>query len=169
MWWSVVDTSYLTELFKVPGRFEDASAAAVRGKFAEAIEAAARLYVPVPVIFELANHIANVTDGGSRRTLARHLASAIATSVENDTPWRIFPNRDDAILRSLGHTLELCNAFAAEFAIQQIGLTDTSVIVAARELHPRAVNRFPVCPVHIWTRDHAIKAHEPSAEINPFV
>jgi hypothetical protein len=69
----VVDTSYLLELLKVPGRFDPAFSERVKQKFREAVAAGHRLYVPFPVIFELANHIALVRDGGGTQA-ARGLA-----------------------------------------------------------------------------------------------
>lgn len=169
--WIVVDTSYLLELFKVPGSFTAQANIAIRARFDAAFGASARLYVPVPVIFELANHIADVADGAARRRLSMELAQTIKSCHDTSIPWLIVPTSGDEILEDLSNVLALCDSFSTEFAMQKCGLTDTSVAVVARELKRRALqypaNSQPV--VHIWTRDHALKAHEPDKEPFPFV
>lgn len=50
----VIDTSYLLELFAVPGNTQLQAAKAVQAKFAQAFNSNAQLFVPLPVLFELA-------------------------------------------------------------------------------------------------------------------
>lgn len=167
--WVVVDTSYLLELFRVPGDYEEEAHQRVSAKFAELIQSGGRLYVPVPVIFELANHVADVADGHVRYELARKLKKTVETSLEENSPWIILPTMSERILLDLVDTLTLCNAFAEEFAVQSIGLTDISLISISKHVAEKAGRQVPRANVFIWTRDAALKAHEPNAEPDAFV
>jgi predicted nucleic acid-binding protein len=162
----LVDTSYLLELFKVPDRFEPAFAERVKQRFRAAMDAKYRLYVPFPVVFEVANHIAGVRDGGSRKRLADLLANTVRNCVESANPWIITPASED-ILYDLSELLRLCDVYAREMAVQSIGLSDTAIIEEARRL--KGKYNQPEDRVHIWTRDQALKAHEPDAEPAPLL
>ena len=162
----VIDTSYLLELLKVPGHFDPVFSDEVKQRFSQSVTAGHRLYVPFAIVFELANHIALVRDGGSRKRLADKLAATVRTCIENATPWIITPASED-ILYDLSELLRLCDVYAQELAIQGIGLSDTSIIEEARRLK-RKYNQ-PEDRVHIWTRDQALKSHEPDAEPEPLV
>jgi len=162
----VVDTSYLVELFKVPGKFSPDFAERVKERFGKAIQAGHRLYVPVAVIFEVANHIAHVRHSGDRKKLANLLADTVRSSVETGTPWTITPAPED-VLANLTQLLRLCDKYAKELASQGIGLSDTALIDQAGRL--KAKYNQPGDRVHIWTTDGALKAHEPDPEPAPLV
>jgi len=160
----VIDTSYLTELFRVPDKFDPARAGQVKERFREAISVGHRLYVPFAVVFELANHIAHARDGGSRKQLAEKLASTVRISVETSNPWVIIPDAKH-ILYDLSELLRLCDVYAQEMASQSIGLSDTAIIVEARRLKQKY--NQPGDRVHIWTLDKLVKAYEPDPEADP--
>jgi predicted nucleic acid-binding protein len=162
----LIDTSYLVELFKVPGLFEPDFAERVKKRFSAAVHAGHRLYVPFPVVFEVANHIAGVRDGGARKKLADLLANTVRSCVESANPWIITPASED-ILYDLSELLRLCDVYAREMAVQSIGLSDTAIIDEARRL--KSKYNQPGDRVHIWTRDQALKAHEPDAEPAPLL
>jgi len=69
----VIDTSYLLELFEVPKSSDPQAVTEVRKRYAEAVEGSARLFVPLPCLLELANHIADVPQGDLRHRLANNL------------------------------------------------------------------------------------------------
>lgn len=62
----VIDTSYLLELYAVPGHSTQEAVDEIRSRFTDAVRQGARLYVTVPSIYELANHIAHISDGNVR-------------------------------------------------------------------------------------------------------
>lgn len=163
----VIDTSYLVEIYRVPGRFHEAAHAEIVRRLAIELDRGTRCYVPVAVIFELANHVAHVKSGASRRALAKRLADDVRASIDQGVPWIVVPTEDRAILMETAHLLELVDEFATALADQAIGLSDAAVITEARRLKKRPTH--PGFPVHIWTREQAMKAHEPDAEPDPFV
>jgi predicted nucleic acid-binding protein len=156
----IVDTSYLLELYKVPAFFSPAHHAQVKSRFERAVEAKSRLYVPFPVLFEVANHIVDGRAEGSRVALAKRFVGDVLRSIEKATPFIITPAIDEDGMKAL------LRVFAEEMARERIGLTDSSIIEAAVRLkqsygaHAR---------IHIWTKDRRLKAREPDAEPNAFV
>lgn len=171
----VVDTSYLLELFAVPHRYKysstKASVTAVRKKFEDAIKAGAQLFVPLPVLFELGNHMADITDGNQRRQQAMQLQETVSQWLAGDGPITIVSAMDDS--RTVQ---DFCSALAAlthrfkELAPSQHGLTDTAVVMEAERLHSKHPDTSLVkYQIHIWTRHRNLKAREPVTEANPFV
>lgn len=160
----VVDTGYLVELFKVDGHYNDESHRTIAQKFKAVDEIESdRIYVPVSVLFELANHIAHVNNGGRRIKLASKLAMIVKECVENENPWIIEPCEE---LKSVQNLYETLLKFSYEYSVQGLGLTDTSVLLIAEELRKKYA---PSYFIHIWTTDQALKAREPNTEQNPFV
>ena len=97
-----------------------------------------RLYVTVPVLFEVANHIVHVRNGHHRRQLIVKFRGAVSGSLQDKTPWTIVgPLRDDILLRPQD-LAKLADRFAAEAAIGY-SLADISVIDLARRLQGRQV------------------------------
>ena len=157
----VMDTSYLLELFAVPGFCSKASVAEVKKRFERAVQEKASIYVPLPCLFELANHVADVKDGGRRKILADSLVSTVESCTSKGAPWIITPfDMGNALPRP-------CRAFAADYAPRGIGLTDAFTIGEALRLKKK-YNGPRYC-VHIWTKDHALKACEPDTEAEPFL
>ena len=154
----VIDTSYLDELYAVPGKSTEAHVGEVRSRFRNAIIQKGRFYVPVPCIFELGNHI------GAKRShdLARKLLKDVEASLQDQGPWILTPNADFQVLS------RLCRAFVGEFVQQAISLTDAFTIFEARRLK-RERYKGKGFRVHIWTKDRSLKSHEPDREPDPFV
>jgi len=161
----VLDTSYLLEIYQVPGHSDTAYFRAIKKRLRRAIKADARLYVPFPVIFELANHIAHVADGRQRISLAKRLSSDIRRSAEEEVPWIIAPGLAKTVLLQLSDLLEWIEAFKSDYAAQGLSLCDLAVSWHADSL----AGRHPELSVHIWTTDSSLKAREPDPEPDPFV
>ena len=161
----VVDTSYLVEYYKVDGHYQEDSHQHILNKFETAFQNENEVYIPVPVIFELANHIAHVKDGNNRQQLAKKFVKDIQNSLINDSPFNLVPCKDFESIEELAKNLE---QFSSQYAQQGLGLTDTSVYLQAEQLY-QSYKRLKNYAVHIWTRDTALKAREPDKETNPFV
>ena len=159
----VLDTSYLLEIYGVPGHCDDVSRRTIKSRLRRAIKADSRLYVPFPVIFELANHIAHVADGGRRIALARRLSEDIRNSVHEGFPWSVTPVPTQSVLLELSGFLGLVQDFERDGAAQGIGLCDLAVAALSGSL----TRRFPGRCVHIWTKDRGLKALEPEPEPEP--
>ena len=157
----VFDTSYLIELANC-GRDADAKASPrVRKLFKQALAAGARFVVPLPCLFELGDHIADVGHTARRQELADWLAKTVAASLETERPWIITPTGDPKAILP-----ELLQIFRGQGAKKQIGLVDLFAASEARRL--KTDYRDRKAKVHIWTNDRALKGHEPDHEPNPF-
>lgn len=162
----VVDTGYLVELFKVDGHYNNDSHQIIAEKFNfVANQEGSRVYIPISVLFELANHIAHINNGSYRIKLASKLAIIVKKCVEEKekTSWIIEPCQELESVEQLSETLF---KFSNEYSAQGLGLTDTSVLLIAQELRKKYNQNYSV---HIWTRDQSLKVLEPDTEQNAFV
>ncbi|MBN1293558.1 MAG: hypothetical protein JXB48_17090 [Candidatus Latescibacteria bacterium] len=156
----VVDTSYLLELFNVPSHSSNNAVVEIRKRFEKAINNQSRLFVPLPCIYELARHIAQVENGDVRKEIAGHVYEIVKSSVKERIPWNITPSL------AIEELPKLFEDFANKYVLQKISLTDTSVIREAKRLKKKySDSRYTV---HIWTTDSSLKAHEPDNEFNAF-
>ncbi len=158
----VIDTSYLLELFAVPGRSTRRAVVEIRGRVAQAVGKGARLYVAVPSIYELANHIADVTDGNKRLSLARQVRDAVCSSLDEGVPWTIVPSQQPTAFR------ELVESFVDNHIREGIDLSDSTLIDEAHRLKGSSY-RGPEWRVHIWTKDRKLKAREPDGESQAYL
>lgn len=168
----VVDTGYLAELYRVDGHWEEASSGEVKRRVSEAAQRSDAFFVPVPVLFELGNHIAQMKTGGERRRrLAQKLKDDVVASCSNKEPWVITAFGSESVAIDFSEALvAYCAGFADEFAAAEVGLTDVAVIREALHLKARHnAEGSRVYKVHIWTRDHQVKAREPDAEEDAFI
>ena len=97
---AILDTSWLLELYRVPGNFEESRTPQVHEETAEVVEAGCELFVTVPVLFEVASHITHVRDGRRRRSLGERLRDDTASSIERESPWTIATVGREILLRS---------------------------------------------------------------------
>ncbi len=116
-----IDTSYLLELFRVPGCFDEAAVKEIRKRYTKAIKDKSRFFVPLPCIFELGNHIADVTKESSRNQLKEKLSQTVRSCIENKTPWIITPSIK---IESLPDLWEM---FSKPEMQKGLSLTDTSI------------------------------------------
>lgn len=157
----VVDTSYLLEYancddFCIPKAVKE-----VRKRFEREASRGARFFVPLPCIFELGNHIADVKHAKRRAELAGWLLKVVEGSLKNSRPWHITPaDQPDKVLPAL---MELFVPLATK---SSIGLVDTFTIAEANRLKKNYP--LPKLKVHIWTNDYALKGQEPDKEHDPY-
>ena len=147
----VVDTSYLLELFKVGSRtkkdWNEESHKIIKQKFGEEQQAGSQFYFPIPVLFELANHIA---DADNRHIIVEYFMGLINQCLDDDIPFFITPcSNADSIKYFILDLILIINRFNNEFVYQELGLTDTSIIAEATRLKEKYKLS---CTVHIWTK-----------------
>ena len=125
----VVDTSYLSELYSVPGFSDAAFSQALRKKMAG--ELGARFHVPVGCLYKLCDHIADVGDGNRRHQLARQVAMDVSSSRARGLPWLMSPA---AGLDEIG---DFVQRFAFNPGNLRLGLTNSEVIEIAKRAEKR--------------------------------
>lgn len=153
----VIDTSYLLEIFAVLGHSTKEARDEIKSRIAAAAQSGARLFVTVPSIYELANHISHVSDGDARWSLAEQLKNDVLSSLDQGTPWTIIPSQHPNTFKNL------IVSFVENHVMQRIDLSDSTLIDEAHRLK-RERYRGPGWRVHIWTKDKNLKALEPDNE-----
>lgn len=158
----VIDTSYLLELYAIPGKSSQEASDEIRERFQSAAERGSRLYVTVPSIYELAKHIVRIPDGNLRRHYAVHVKNDVLSGLEKGDPWIVIPSRE---FDALG---QLVSSFVENHIHDGIDLIDSTLIDEARRLKQ---DRYggPEWRVHIWTKDGNLKAREPDSERNAYL
>ena len=132
---AILDTSWLLELYRVPGYFKKSRTDQVQTDTAELIKAKCELFVTIPVLFEVASHITHVRDGRRRRTLGEKLRNDITSSFERERPWTIANFGRDILLRS-EDVIRLAERFL-ESSGPNYSFADISIIDLAAELRRR--------------------------------
>jgi len=161
----VIDTSYLDEYYQIDGYCDKKNISEIKKRFEKAEKNKSRLYVPVPVIFEIANHIAHGR-GSQCYELAETFRKDIETSCsDHSSPFIIVPCKE---FESMQLLIKNLIQFSKKYVKQGLGLTDTAVYQQAKQLSERNNNLLNL-PVHIWTKDRCLKAFEPDREENPFM
>ncbi len=158
----VVDTSYLTEFANCDGFCVPVAVKEVRKRFARETARGSRFFVPLPCIFELGNHIADVKHNARRTALAEWLVKIVTQSLDERRPFHITPsgNPNDVLP-------ELLKRFATLASKRSVGLVDSFTISEAERLK-REYAQMKV-RIHIWTNDRPLKDNEPDEESNPYL
>ena len=154
----VVDTSYLLELYSVPGFSDRTFYRRLRKRMDEL--ARARFHVPAGCLYKFCDHISDVTDGNRRHRLAHRIATDVESSIGRAWPWLISPSK------GLDELAGFIQAFASDPTRHVVGLTNSDVIEVANGLK-RKYGSSTDYRVHIWTRNAQLKAHEPDREPEP--
>jgi len=158
----IMDTSYLIELVGCGRDSNKTASDEVRKRFKLANAAGGRFFVPLPCLFELGDHVADVGHDDLRKRLVEGLFDAVKTSLSSCKPWTITPTGSpDQILP------RLMERFSPVAIKQRIGLVDAFTWEEADRLKVRFTN--VKARVHIWTNDRGLKGKEPDAEHNPFL
>jgi len=101
----------------------------------DAVERNERLWVTIPVLFEVANHISHISQGYFRRELSRRFVKDIRGSFEREIPWVVSSVDKDTLLRA--HDI----VRLAEQFLQHKGphysFTDISIIDLAEQFRIR--------------------------------
>lgn len=158
----VLDTSYLLELFGCGRDSNKQASNEVRKRFRAANRAGGRFFVPLPCLFELGDHIADVGHDELRGQLVDKLVSTVKSSLADKKPWTITPTGapDDVMPK-------LLERFVPAATKQRIGMVDVFTWDESVRLKTKFADYK--ARVHIWTNDRNLKGKEPDVEPNPFL
>lgn len=143
-----IDTSVMMNLLEVPGRCADSQM--IKEEFRLAIESKEVLILPVATIIETGNHIAHISNGNSRRTIAAQFGEYLRKTAEREAPWQLYGvELDKDGLLYLAEHIE-------ENAIQQIGVGDMSIIHAYEQYKS---NTPGIGRIMIWSTDTHLQGY----------
>jgi len=156
----VIDTSYLVELFGCMRENDIKIPNVVKERFKVTNRAGGRFFVPLPCLFELGDHIADVRHDKKREKIASQLLATVESCLAKNQPWTITPTGPPEDILS-----ELLKHFAPLASRERIGLVDTFTMCEALRL--KGDLKSYKAKVHIWTNEQALKRKEPDSEPNP--
>lgn len=131
---AILDTSWLLELYRVPGDSKQSRALDAQRKTAGIVSVGCELFVTVPVLFEVASHITRVC-GKRRRNLRKRLLGDIEKSFALERPWTIVGVDGNVLLRS-EDLIQLAKSFLENFG-PNYSFANISIIDLATELRKR--------------------------------
>lgn len=91
-----VDTSVLCEILAVPGKSQRVDA--IKTELAERVRDGERLILPAAAIIETGNHIAQLSDGHSRRDRAEAFVRLLSSVTGPTPPWVLYDATWDGAL-----------------------------------------------------------------------
>ena len=141
----IVDTSVLLNLLDVPQH--NGQRDLVVQQFKQFVQGGASLLLPIAVVFETGNHIADLADGGNRRRYATVLCEEVDKALRNKAPWVLVPPPDDSQLAKWLDRFPDC-------AMREINLKHLSLM----ELWESQCKKLFGTRVLIWSRDNKLKA-----------
>jgi len=143
----IIDTSVLVELLGVPGyeaRHDECVA-----DFELRARAPESFLLPLPVLFETGNHVAQIPDGRLRRAWAERLVSFARPALSGESPFTLTPA---PLIPDVISWL----ADFADYAMKKVGLVDRSLI----DLFERQRALMRSGRVYIWSRDLALMGYD---------
>jgi hypothetical protein len=165
----VLDTSYLLELLKVPGFWNQDDHNEIHSRILRATQTGVTLLVAPGVVFEVADHIADVRHERDRKELAEKWKGLVTAGLESSSShlFTVFQSFENDGLDN--YVTEWCEIVANSRSQDKdkgdIGLTDWGTVVVAK----LQKKRISTAQVQIWTKDRRLKRHEPDHEPNPFL
>lgn len=148
-----IDTSVLLEVLRVPGKSQRPDE--VASELRERVETEETLVLPTAAIIETGNHIAQLADGGIRRTLGDKLAQILHATVTGAAPWALNgASWDGDLLSAICQGARGCPALP-EMLMQQVGVGDVSILAEAEAYERRVAN----VAVSVWTHDGGLSAY----------
>lgn len=144
----IVDTSVFVEILGLPG-FDEHHELRV-GEYEERIAGGETLLLPLPVLLETGNHVAQIGNGNHRRQWAEHFCNVVRPALLGQSPFIPTPSP------SVAEVTAWLDGFA-DHAMQKVGLVDRSLIdlFERQRVLLRGSRR-----VYIWSLDHALLGYD---------
>ncbi len=143
-----IDTSVMMNLLEVPGRCADSQM--IKDEFRQIIDNKEVLILPIATIIETGNHIAHISNGNSRRTIASKFGEFLRKTAEGEAPWKLYGiELDKEGLIYLADHIE-------ENAMQQVGMGDMSIIHAYEQYKS---NTLGIGRIMIWSTDRHLQGY----------
>lgn len=147
-----IDTSVLCNLVPVPGR--DQHRSAVQEELKRRLERNDSFVLPITAVIETGNFIAQLNDGGVRRSTARTMEKLLRLVCEEKAPWVLHDvawNRE--FLEQFLNGADTCIDYMAH-AQARLGAGDLCILVERQRYQSRTKIK-----AEIWTLDKGLGAH----------
>ncbi|MDX7857229.1 hypothetical protein [Aeromonas caviae] len=159
----ILDTSFLIEFFAIPVDSTPEGHQRAYNCFCELIDKNYDIYVPLSVVYELANHIIDIKNPQKRTELAQSFTALMQSAWTERTPFTIIPCTSDGNLELTEiNLIALCESYSMHID-EGLSLTDCTIIDAAIKIKKSYRERKRNWPAHILTLHMVLKAHEPDS------
>lgn len=149
-----IDTSVLVELLNIPMMNEHH--AQTKAEYERLANNGDVFVLPIAVLVETGNHIAHISDGNLRYTIAGHFSSLIQQAVESQNNWNTAPGITEKILKSI-------IKYFPEKARQRIGLGDVSIV---EQFEDYWKHQQPIGEMRIWSLDGHLQGYSRSGGLS---
>ncbi|MCX7628149.1 MAG: hypothetical protein N2Z69_07055 [Methylophilaceae bacterium] len=152
----LLDTSVYLNVLDVPGFNQDC--AAVLDEFERSIRAGDYFLLPLASVWETGNHIADLTDGQTRRRFGEKLVADVTKAFKGDTPYRAthFPDRDEFLTWLSDFPNMVMHSKTTKKLREGISLADLSIIKEWQ----RNCSLHPMTRVRIWSLDDDLAGYD---------
>ncbi|TVQ60208.1 MAG: hypothetical protein EA366_03810 [Spirulina sp. DLM2.Bin59] len=146
---AIVDTSIFCNVLDIPHMNDQRNQ--VMQEFAKFIQEDTSFLLPMAVIYETGNHIAQLKQGGNRRRFAELFTEEVRKAIHGEAPWQVMqlPNIDE-----VGEWL----SNFPDQAMEGKGIADLSIIKEWEKM----VRKTPRCRIFIWSLDRHLKGYDHS-------
>ena len=144
----LIDTSVMANLLEIPHMCDDAEE--IKKQWREVLQSEEVLILPLATIIETGNHIAHISDGHIRRSIAGKFGQYLRKTAEGEAPWQLYGvELDKEGLRYLADHIE-------ENASIEVGVGDMSIIYAYEQYK----NKVPgIGRIMIWSTDRHMQGY----------
>ena len=148
-----LDTSIVCEVLRVPGKSQHHDA--VAEELRDRVGRGESLVLPTASIIETGNHIAQLSNGDSRRSRADAFVALLQATAAGRAPWSLHGAVWDG-----GFLMSMCEGPAScpslpDLAAQKVGAGDISVLAEAEHYRGRVAGVI----VEVWTLDAGLRAY----------
>lgn len=152
----LLDTSIYLNVLDVPGNNQDRTT--VLNQFATYVQNADHFLLPMAAIWETGNHIADLDNGGLRRTFAKKLVADVTDAVNGDVPYRatFFPSRDEFVTWLIDFPEYAGRSKSTTRTREGVSLADMSII----KEWERTCHLHPMTRVLIWSLDQDLTGYD---------
>lgn len=142
----ILDTSVLCELLDVPNKASQHET--IVAEFELRAKRNEKFLLPIAVVIETGNHIAQNGDGQRRRRIAAKFVMLVETALDDKSPFTLTPMPSPDRIR------EWLTSFPDD-ATTGLGLADRSVI----DLFNEQCERHPQRMIYIWSLDNHLRGY----------
>ena len=146
---AIVDTSILYNVLDIPRKNGERSQ--VMKEFKQFLEEETTLLLPMAVVYETGNHIAQISNGGNRRRFAEFFVEQVKKAITGEAPWQVMQ------LPTTEEVGEWLSGFP-DSAMGGAGMGDLSIIKEWEKFKGKIPNRR----VFIWSLDSDLQGYDHS-------
>lgn len=152
----LLDTSVYLNVLDVPGFNQDRTS--VLEQFGVSIQSGDYFLLPLAAVWETGNHIADLSDGQTRRKYAHLLCADVTKAFQGDLPYRAthFPDREQ-FLSWLGDFPDMAMRSKSEKKQREgMSLADLSIM----KEWEHTCDLHPMSRVRVWSLDSDLSGYD---------